>query len=141
MSFALIYLQRLPLIDVAFLPCLYFLSIVVKIDIIYIYVIINNKQTIGRHTQIPFVQRGLSLFLLKVPLEDRNHTVSRRIKPSSCSSLIDEQSNPSWFLRSCGWAKPTSRCQTAHFNLYSLAHISLFNNVIIKHYVYYDILQ
>lgn len=66
-----------------------------------------------QHTQL-LSYEGAIFILLQFPLEDRNHTVSRRIKPSSCSSLIDEQSNPSWFLHSCGWAKPTSRCQTAH---------------------------
>ena len=51
--------------------------------------------------------------------------------------------NPSWFLRSCGWAKPTSRCQTAHsictllrklacsiFVFINIIFISIFFNMV-----------
>jgi len=70
--------------------------------IIYISIILLlNKQQIN-HWLIqltPFVRKFCSYFTLH-PLEDRNHTVSRRIKPSSCSFLIGEQPNPSWLLHS-----------------------------------------
>jgi len=45
----------------------------------------------------PFVLEGLPLFTI-LPLEDRDHTDSRRIKPNSRTLLIGEQPNLSKIL-------------------------------------------
>jgi hypothetical protein len=100
------------------------------------YSSISTIGTLEKHSLLVLSYWKVFPFLLFFPIEDRDHTDSRRIKPNSRTLLIGEQPNPSKIFppedrvsRHRGVKQPWQCVLSPAINLFKFVYIKIFNSL------------